>query len=351
MITLEIGKKVTYGGLTHDKSTYYYCTDTKEVFKGDISSEQTVRIVAVEPHAPSQGVLYILDGSVLTFDGKEYNNIGSAYIMGTNELYTTDVAINAASYNTAAQTTAEPQSSVNVVNVDLAKDNLNNSLDNGYFSNEMSVIPAGDALVRDGLSTYSISAVNNIHSWDSQSSNEHTIVYSYEELQAIENPSEGMSVEVYDTDTDSSILYVYDDGIWVIVSDTVNLSSYYQNVDYIATPLSSVGSMTMLTVTASIAEEEIDAIDYTGFAQVSGAASLGVVEAPTVNDYSTDTATVAFVATSIAAATQRLQVYVDELTGLFDPLGAADQALENAIKYIDNRLMWHTVTNEEEYIT
>lgn len=350
MLTLEIGKRVTYDGLSSiDNDKYYYLTDTSQLYKrGDLCS-QIVRIVATESLSPYQGDLYVINGEVKTYNGSEWSVIGSAYLMGTNEIYTTEIAIQEASLHIVADDIQyaerlEYNNSDLVENTEDTKDEIKHNLtDNAYYTT--SIYPdtlSSDPSTYDELSQYSINAISNIKTWESVSTDnsDFTIV---ENLDVIESPEEGQLALNTAGDSDDTVMYQYTDNEWYPIITASNLTDYYGDVNYVATPLDfeiSAQRRTLTTV-ASIAEEEINAIDYIQFAQVSGAASTGVVSSPIIGNYSTDVATTAFVAAAISAATEQLQTYVDELTGLFDPIGSADRALETAINYVDQRLTWN----------
>lgn len=301
MITLKIGLQFMYDELSEkDNDIYYYCIDSTNFYKGEESIDKRVHIAVIRSPYPYEDTIYVVDDSVMDYVDSEYVIVGTAYSMRTGELFS-----------------AEEYQALLDLSATLG-------------------MPEQEAIRNDVVvnspSTMSIPVINNI-----ENSEDTEKIVRVSSLDEVEEPSEGMVVELYNGTTDSSILYEYTDGNWDVFSETINLTSYYQNVDYVATPLTT---SLMANSVASASIEEVDAIDYTEFEQVSGAATLGVVYSST-NEYETNPATVKYVAQAISAATQRLQEYVNDLSDLFDPIGSADKALKDAVTYIDQRLTWN----------
>ena len=301
MITLKIGLQFMYDELSEkDDNIYYYCIDSMNFYKGEESIDQRVNIAVIRSPYPYEDTMYVVDDSVMNYIDSEYVVIGTAYSMRSDEPFSAD----------EYQSLLELSATLDTPEQEAIRNNV----------------------VADEPSTMSTPVINNIEN------NEDTErIVRVSSLDEVKDPVDGMVVELYDDKTDSSILYEYTNGNWNVFSETINLTSYYQNVDYVATPLTA---SLMANSAASASVGEVDAIDYTEFEQVSGAATLGVVDSST-NEYETNPATVKYVAQAISAATQRLQEYVNDLSDLFDPIGSADKALKDAVNYIDQRLTWN----------
>lgn len=307
MVTVEIGKKINYTNLLYIiPDTFYYCIDTNEVFRGENPSSQIIRIVAVESPSPHQGVMYVINGAVKAYNGYNYEELGSAYIMGTTEPYTTDVAITAMSINSASPTSvinsseeglSEPQEPITI---DYQTSFMNDQAASAYAAEISDTVLSEENTQIVETPRFSTTGISNIRSW---------------------TPIEPDNV------VDPS------------VGESVSLESYYEDVNYVATPLtySTFGSSAIAA--APTAEEEITAIDYSTFARLTGTSGVGVISV-TASSSDTDTATTAYVAAQIAVATQQIQEYINGLTMQYDPLGAADVALAKAKAYVDRRLTW-----------
>ena len=345
-LRVEIGRKSEYNNLMYTVSdTLYYCIDTNEVFRGDKKTNDIVRIVAAESPSPYQGVLYVLYGTVKSFNGTAYETLGEAYRIGTSKLYTLDMALEDAAVTTDSSTSvANIEDNGSDIEDKIAQYKANALTESEYSSEITQVDDTADieSISEGVLSTFSTTAVSNIRAWDEVETNEIT-VNNVDELDAIDKSTLATDIVAVIPDDDGIITkYVWDGTEWVLLGQSSSLESYYEDVDYVATPLTS-NTFDLNTDLLSVSKiEEIEAMDFVMFAAVSGASARGVVSAPSaMAELDDDTATTGYVASVIAAATQNVLSYVDGLSQLYDPLGAADRALERAKAYTDERLRWH----------
>ena len=73
---LLVGLQASYNAMeTHDANKLYFCSDTKNIYKGDDLYTDGVRKVTVRPTTPAIGVLYIVTstGTLDMYDGNEWS--------------------------------------------------------------------------------------------------------------------------------------------------------------------------------------------------------------------------------------------------------------------------------------
>ena len=69
MLSVHYGLKANFPA-TPDNDALYFCTDTRELFKGSALYTEPARFVSAVPATPAQGVLYILpSGEIQAFNG------------------------------------------------------------------------------------------------------------------------------------------------------------------------------------------------------------------------------------------------------------------------------------------
>lgn len=348
-LRVEIGKKTEYKNLLYTVSDIiYYCVDTNEVFRGDKEINQVVRIVAAESPSPYQNVLYVIGDVVKSFNGTSYEILGTAYKIGTSKLYTLEMALEDLKMNTESSTSVQNIPEDTNSTDSFAEDYesyRNNMLSESEYSSTISQVDNMSDLesISDGvLSTFTTIAVSNIRTWDNTSYGNEIVIDTVDDLDTINIDDLQPNSVISLTEDDITTRYYVNDNSLEVLGVTSSLDSYYEDVDYVATPLSYNTFSANNDILSVTLVEEIEAMDFVTFAATSGAATRGVVSSPTADiALDDDIATTGYVAVNIAASTQQILSYVDGLSQFYDHKGAAAEALERATAYTDERLRWH----------
>lgn len=79
---LKVGTKTSYLAIEEkDNNVLYWCSDTREIYKGSTLYTEPCRIVGSRPVTPAVGVLYIeASGIVEMYDGTKWNTVALPYM-------------------------------------------------------------------------------------------------------------------------------------------------------------------------------------------------------------------------------------------------------------------------------
>ena len=119
MLTLNYGTKANYAALaSKSEDGLYFCTDSRELYKGSSLYTEPVRFVSSLPAnaQAAQGVVYIHNGEMKVWDGTQWNVIGG----GAVKTYTTDGALSASDTDSTISSSKRVYESIQAAVNDMA---------------------------------------------------------------------------------------------------------------------------------------------------------------------------------------------------------------------------------------
>ena len=356
MLTLNYGTKANYSALANkDTDALYFCTDTRELFKGSALYSEPVRFAATLPSnaQAAQGVVYIVNGEMKVWNGSAWQTIGGGAVKTSSD-----------GNITASDTDGTLSSSKRIY------DTIQAAVDDMATETWVGTQLASYATLASPALTGTPTAPTVADATD-DSGKIATTAFVQDVADAVKTelggalhfkgtvattadlPSSGNTEgDVYHV-TAASAEYAWTtkagtaSGAWEELGSVVDLSAYLTSAVAAQTyaplaspaltgtptaPTATTGDSSTQIATTAFVAGEIDALNIEEYAPLDSPAFTGTPTAPTVadnSDSSTKIATTAFVQSAVSSA-----------GGQFDPAGSAAAAQAAAEAYTDTKLTW-----------
>lgn len=352
MLSVHYGLKANFPA-SPDNDALYFCTDTRELFKGSALYTEPARFVSTVPAAKAQGVLYILPtGEIQAYDGSAMQTVALP-----TTTYTDDGVLAAADTDSTLPTSKRVYESITD-----AISTLSSSVASTYAplaSPDLTGVPtaptaasgtnttqiATTAFVKDAVDVAIAGVAGALHFKG--------VVATVADLPATGN-TEGDVYQVTTNPQGTDAEYVWtlnagtSTGEWTELGAVIDLSAYLTTAAAASTyaPLASPAltgvptapSAAKATDTTQIATTEFvhDVVD--DYAPLNSPAFTGTPTAPTNSDSTTDTtqiATTAFVQSVVSA-------HASDYDAAGSAAAAQSAAITAAETYTDTKLTWGT---------
>lgn len=361
MLTLNYGTKAAYTALASKQNDgLYFCTDSRELYKGSALYTEPVRFVAALPanNAAAQGVIYIHNGEMKVFNGSAWQTIGG----GAVKTYTTDGALSASDTDSTISSSKRVYESIQAAVTDMATETWVTTQLGSYAPlaspaltgapTAPTVADATDDSTKIATTAFVQDVADAVKTELGGALHFKGTVATTADLPASGN-TEG---DVYHV-TAASAEYAWTTkagtagGAWEELGSVVDLSAYLTSAVAAATyaPLASpvlTGTPTAPTATSGDSSTQIattafvagaiDDLDIEDYAPLDSPAFTGTPTAPTIadaSDNSTSIATTAFVQSCVSSA-----------GGNYDPAGSAAAAQSAAQTYAEGLLAWNEIS-------
>lgn len=362
MLSVHYGLKANLPA-TRDEDALYFCTDTRELFKGSALYSEPARFVSTVPAAPAQGVLYILpSGEIQAFNGTTTVTVA----LPTTD-YASDGVIGSSDTDSTLPTSKRVYETIRDITSDAASQTwVNQQLANyaPLASPALTGVPtaptataadsstqiANTAFVAGEIASALASIAGALHFKG--------VVATVADLPASGN-TEGDVYQVTTGPQGTDAEYVWTlnasqaGGEWTELGSVIDLSAYLTiaNAQSTYAPLASPAltgtptaptatsgdSSTKIATTAFVADA-IDDLDIEDYAPLDSPAFTGTPTAPTnasSSDNSTQIATTAFVQSVVSA-------HASDYDAAGSAAAAQSAAVSTSEAYTDTKLTWGT---------
>ena len=362
MLSVHYGLKANFPA-TPDNDALYFCTDTRELFKGSALYTEPARFVSAVPATPAQGVLYILpSGEIQAFNGSSVVTVALP-----TTTYTTNGIITASDTDSTLPSSKRVYETISSITQDAATQTWVNTQLQNYAPLASPVLTgtptaptaaAADSSTQIATTAFVAGEIATAVAGLAGALHFKGVKPTVADLPASGN-TEGdvWQVTTNPQGTDSEYVWTLNasqaGGEWVELGAVIDLSAYLTISDAQSTyaplaspvltgtpeaPTAAFGTDTNQIATTAFVQDAVDALPLGDYAPLNSPAFTGTPTAPTnasATDSSTQIATTAFVHNAIASHASD-----------YDAAGAAAAAQTAAVTaangYTDTALTWGT---------